>query len=123
MNVCMVTSLPIPPEEGIGFYVYNLARHLRRKGHTVDVITRGNWHGTSINHQEGITIYRPPFVPIYPFHVHIHGIFVNRLVKDLEDEFDIVHVHTPLSPPVRTKLPIITTVHTTRKASSRSVPI
>ena len=31
MRACIITSAPMPPEEGMGYYVYNLAQHLTRK--------------------------------------------------------------------------------------------
>jgi glycosyltransferase involved in cell wall biosynthesis len=48
----------------------------------------------------------------YPFHVDIHGIFVNRFLENFEKQIDLVHVHMPLAPAVHTRLPIVTTFHT-----------
>jgi len=84
----MVMSTPFPPEEGIGYYVYNLSKTLMRKGHTVTVVTRGGLT-TGIDSFEGVKIIRAPFVPVYPFHVHLHGYFVNRILKANESNFDI----------------------------------
>ena len=124
MRVCIITSAPMPPEEGMGYYVHNLAQHLTRKGHVVTLITRGDWRGAAQRDQvDGIMVWRAPFVPIYPLHVHLHGLFVNRLLKRLESEFDVINLHTPLPPPVRTRLPIVTTVHTPMKADTRAIPV
>jgi len=118
----MVMSTPFPPEEGIGYYVYNLSKTLMRKGHTVTVVTRGGLT-TGIDSFEGVKIIRAPFVPVYPFHVHLHGYFVNRILKANESNFDIIHVHTPLSPVINTSLPIVSTVHTSVKEDARHIEV
>ena len=107
----MVLSNPFPPEEGIGYYVYNLSRNLIKKGHKVTIITRGSLR-TEVNLIDGIKVIRVPFIPIYPFYISIHGFFINKLFKSIETEFDLVHIHTPLSPIIRTSLPIVSTIHT-----------
>jgi glycosyltransferase involved in cell wall biosynthesis len=122
MKICMVMSTPFPPEEGIGYYVYNLSKTLMKSGHTVTVITRGGLT-TEIDSFEGIEVIRAPFIPIYPFHVHLHGFFVNRIVKAKQSSFDIVHIHTPLSPTVNTSLPIVSTVHTSVKEDARHIEV
>lgn len=112
MRICMVMSTPFPPEEGIGNYVYNLSRKLIEKGHRVTVITRSPSWRMQTDTFNAINIFRAPFIPCYPFHVHIHGIFVNKVFKSLESNFDIVHIHTPLAPVIKTSLPIVITMHT-----------
>lgn len=111
MRIAMIISTAFPPEEGIGFYVYNLSRKLIEKGHEVTVITRGSLK-TQREVFEGIKIIKVLFVPLYPFHVHIHGYFVNNLFKSIEKEFDIVHIHSPLSPVIDINIPIVGTIHT-----------
>ncbi len=123
MHVCIITSASFPPEEGIGNYVYGLSTQMIEKGHRVTIITRGTWNNTQRETVNGIEVIKARYMPCYPFHVHTHGIFVNRLFKSLEESFDIVHVHTPLSPIIETSLPIITTVHTPMKTDFRSVKI
>ena len=123
MRVCLVTSVPIPPEEGIGYYVWNLAQQLVHKGHSAQIITRGRLGRGSSECLDKIAIWRPTFAPLYPFHVHFHGLFVNRLVARLEHQVDIFHVHTPLPPVVRTARPVFLTVHTPMRADTRSIPL
>lgn len=112
MHVCYLISVPFPPEEGIGTYVYGLSTNLIKKGHKVTVITRGSWPKIEREIIDGIEIIRAPFIPIYPFYVYVHGVFVNRIFKSLESQIDILHIHTPLPPLIKTKRPIVTTVHT-----------
>jgi len=123
MRACMILSTPLPPEEGIGNYVYNVSKKLIERGHDVTVITRGNLSKTQIDFIDNIRVIKAPFAPVYPFHVHFHGFFVNRLFKSLEKDFDIVHIHTPLSPIVKTSLPIVSTVHTSMIEDARYIEL
>jgi glycosyltransferase involved in cell wall biosynthesis len=123
MNICVITSLNFPPEEGIGNYIYNMSQQFIRKGHKVTVLTRGGIHKTQIEDFEGIELCRVPFIPLYPFHVHIHGIFIKSILRSISDEFDVIHYHTPLSPPIDFGLPIVTTVHTPMKTDTSKVEL
>ncbi|MEN6409607.1 MAG: glycosyltransferase family 4 protein, partial [Anaerolineaceae bacterium] len=107
----MVISAHFPPREGMGFYVWNLSRYLTRHGHTVQIITRSAPGQPSHETVDGITIWRPFFAPLYPFHVHLHGLFVSRRVHKLESEVDLFHCHSPLVPPIKTTRPIVLTFH------------
>lgn len=123
MRVCMIASTPFPPAEGIGFYTWNLAKQLHSRGHKVQIVTRGGAHRTHHQVVDGIDIWRPPFVPLYPFHVHVHSLWVNQLVKQLEDEVDLFHLHTPLVKRPRTQRPFLVTVHTPMKADAAAVSV
>jgi len=112
MKICMILSNPFPPKEGIGYYTYNLSRKLIENGHKVVVITRGSWSKTQKEIFDDIEIIRTPFIPIYPFYIHIHELFVKKAFKSLESQIDIVHIHSPLPPPIKTTLPVILTIHT-----------
>lgn len=111
MHVVQVISTPLPPEEGIGYYVYNLSQRLLDEGHSVTVITRGDTSGDRFAY-DGIRVVECPFLPVYPFHVDVHGLFVDRALASLADDADVVHLHSPLPPAVDTDLPTVATVHT-----------
>ena len=111
MRICVITSAKLPPEEGIGNYIYNMSKEFIRKGHNVTVITRGSLNKTQKDHFENIELYKVPFALVYPFHVHIHGFFVNELLKSIEHNFDVIHIHTPLPPTINSKVPIVLTIH------------
>ncbi len=119
MRVCMLTSAPMPPIEGIGHYVWNLSRFLVEQRHQVQIITRGQRGKSAYEELEGISVWRPRFYPVYPVHVHLHGLFVRRLVRHLESEVDLFHLHSPLPPPTHSKRPVLTTVHTSRVGAMR----
>jgi glycosyltransferase involved in cell wall biosynthesis len=111
MRIAMVLSTALPPREGLGFYAWNLADRLRGLGHHITFITRGEKNRLQQEVIDGFTIHRPSFFPIYPFHVHLHRLFLNQLVRRLEPEIDLFHVHSPLPPVVDTRRPVMLTVH------------
>ena len=82
MRICMVISVPLPPEEGIGHYVWNLSRFLAGKGHEVQIITRAERGKPPFEVMEGMQLWRPRFYPVYPLHIHLHRPFVQRLVRN-----------------------------------------
>src|SRR3990172_10192905 len=110
MRIAMIISTPIPPREGIGFYAWNLARQLLMQGHQVQFITRGGPHSTIREEVEGIVLWRPTFLPLYPFHVQLHSLFVNALVRELDAQVDLYHLHTPLVGVPATKKPVLVPV-------------
>jgi len=119
MHICHVISVPFPPEEGIGRYVYDLSTKLIEKGHKVTIITRRHIGETKTQLVDNINVIRATFIPIYPFYIQLHGLFVNRVLKFLKKQIDIVHVHTPLPPLVKTSLPVITTIHSPMLVDTR----
>lgn len=121
MRIGMIYSTPFPPREGIGFYVWNLSRWLINQGHQVHLITRGKFPTKQYKTAEGILVWKPCFLPLYPFHVQTHNLFVSLLLRHLEHELDLLHLHSPLVKLPKTSLPVIVTIHTPIKADSRSV--
>lgn len=120
MRICMTTSEFPPVVGGISHYVYKLSKRLTERGHEVKVVTRGSYKGLSIDYFDNIRVYRVPYMHVYPIHVKLHQLFQNRLLKSLEDEFDIIHLHHPLIPLFRTSLPTVVTVHTSLGPSIES---
>lgn len=114
----ILSAAPFPPRgpEGVANYVYNLGGKLVQRGHSVVVVTRGSLRLRQRIVNRDLSIFEVPMVPVYPFHVHIQGIFVNKLIKSLESKLDIIHAHSPYVPAVRTSLPLLTTIHTLEKA-------
>ncbi|KUK17269.1 glycosyltransferase family 4 protein [Thermococcus sibiricus] len=112
MRIAMLISTPFPPEEGIGYYTYNLSKKLIEKGHKVTVITRGHYGKVKHFYFDRIEVYKPQFFPVYPFHVHVHKLFVEKFFRNLDNEFDVIHIHSPLSPPITSNSPIVGTIHT-----------
>lgn len=107
----MLMSNPLPPQEGIAHYILNLSSKLAERGHHVIIITRGGLRVERTNYN-GFEVIRLPFLMTYPFHVDLHSIFVNQFFKQMEGNLDLIHVHTPLTPALLTKIPIVATFHT-----------
>ena len=119
MNICMIAGDFPPNCGGIGIYVYNLSKKLIEKGHNVSIFTRGHWKNKCINENlDGINLYKVFYIPIYPFHVKLHGYFLKSQFKHLENEFDIIHVHSPLIPSFNMNLPTVSTIHGTVKGDA-----
>ena len=114
MRIGILSPRPFPPAEadGIASYVYHLVRKLVEKGHDVTLITRGSLRLQQESASDHLRIFRVPILSTYPFHVHIHGIFISRLITMLEPELDIINAHSPYVPAVTTTLPLMTTIHT-----------
>jgi len=115
MHICMICQDFPPVARGAGWYAYNLSKKLIEKGHKVTVFTRGSWKKAYYEEVDGISIYRVRFVPLYPFHLQLHGFFINKLIKAMESTFDVIHLHNPLVPTIHTSLPTILTEHGTVK--------
>lgn len=115
----MILSAPIPAQEDIGYYVWNLSCQLKQLGHSVLIITRGTSNEKSEEEIDGITVLRPTFFPIYPFNTNIHGRIVDQLLKKLSDDIDLVHLHTPLVKAPNIAKPVVVTVHTPLKQSQK----
>lgn len=121
LGVCMILSTPMPPVEGIGFYVWNLSLFLTKLGHQVHIITRGRPAHPSRESINDITIWRPAFLPVFPLHAQVHSFFVGRILREIEPEIDLIHIHTPLVAAPRTKKPILVTVHTALKSDISNI--
>lgn len=106
---------------GIGNYVYNMSKKLIEKGNDVTVITRGSIQRTKEEVIDGIKVFSVTLHPFYPFHIGIHGIFVNKLFKSIKSRYNIVHLHSPIIPVIKTNLPILTTIHSLCRARVRRI--
>jgi len=118
----MVLSTPFPPEEGIGNYVYNLSKKLSSNKNNVTIITRGNIYHKTVN-LDDVAVEFLPYLPVYPFHVHLHGFFLNNFLNKKNKEFDILHLHTPLTPNISVNIPIISTIHTSLVQDAKHIKI
>jgi len=119
----MIMSTPFPPEEGIGNHVLNVSRKFVKKGHRVTIVTRGSLGKVRREMVGDIEVFKTRFIPVYPFHVCLHGIFVEKLIKKLTQEFDIIHIHTPLSSAINVPLPLVSTVHSSLVEDARHLEV
>jgi glycosyltransferase involved in cell wall biosynthesis len=109
----MIGSEFPPIAAGGGYHIYNLSKKLVERGYKVTVFARGSRKKTYYEEVDGISVYRVRYIPLYPFHLQFHGIFVNRLFKSMESSFDLVHLHNSNIPVIHSSLPTIVTEHGT----------
>ena len=120
MHIGSFNFLPISTTRGDWLLYMEFGKRIDANEHQVTMITRGGRHRTWQEEVEGITIVRRTFIPIYPFHVHFHSTYVNRLVREMEEKFDLIHIHTPLVRFPKSSTPALITFHTTMKGNRRS---
>jgi phosphatidylinositol alpha-mannosyltransferase len=106
MNIVQVTQSYHPRPGGVTEHVHHVSEQLRRRGHTVTVVTAD--FGNGADHEAGVVrIGKNVLVPI-------NGAWVNmtvgaQLYRDLERVLkrlhpDVIHTHCPLAP----TLPLMT---------------
>ena len=112
LNILMIASEFPPKCAGIGMSAYWLSKALVKKGHNVTVLTRGKHFTETKRNMDGITVIELPFIALIPpFHLMYHGYFLNKKIGELETSFDVIHLHTPLVPKIKSNIPKITSVH------------
>jgi glycosyltransferase involved in cell wall biosynthesis len=114
LHICVIT--PEFDFGGIGYYVSSLTRNLRKKGIQLTIITRAPHLASSVIKRGDLTIYQAATPPLHPFHVWVHGAFVNNAFSTIAADVDIVHCHSPVVPLINTQLPTITTIHSLYRA-------
>jgi glycosyltransferase involved in cell wall biosynthesis len=119
----MLVSVPMPPQEGIGTYAHSLAIELVKRGHIPTVITRAGGPQSHAFDVAGVPIVELPFIRAYPFHVHLHGIFVRRYLRRNASRFDVVHAHSPLVPTLDESWRVVTTVHSLLGADAKATKV
>ncbi len=112
MRLALLTNNVLPPREGIGRHVLEIALRLRRRGHDPFILSRGRsfdrWREIDVL---GIEVHRVPTIPIRPFHQQAARLILDRWLEDGAMGAELLHVHLPLVPPLRTGLPIVATFH------------
>jgi glycosyltransferase involved in cell wall biosynthesis len=112
MRLALLTNNRFPPREGIARHVLEVGTRLRALGHEVTVLARGEawspWAETLVG---GLKVRHFPHFPLRPFH---HALARHELDAWLEagaGGAELLHVHLPLLPALKTRLPIVATVH------------
>ena len=123
LNILMVCSEFPPDGAGIGIAVANQAHALVAEGHSVTVLTRGK-STTKLENKNGVSVHRVRFALLPPpLHLVLHGYFINKTIRELTEggtQFDLIHLHSPLIPRIKLKIPTITTVHSTWLEEAKS---
>ena len=118
MKIAMITNNLLPPREGIGRHVLEAARRLIARGHTVEVLAKGEAFG-EVRTQllERVRIHHWPHRPVRPFHHQATRPLLQGLLDRL-GPFDLMHVHLPLVPMLSTLARVIVTCHGTLAADT-----
>ncbi len=111
MRVGLLTNNVMPPREGIGRHVLEIARRLPRRGIEPLIIARGQglrWQSLEV---EGVPVRLFPYLAVRPLHQEATRLVLQRWLDQGADGCDVLHLHMPLLPPLRTTLRRVVTFH------------
>jgi len=122
MRVALLTNNQLPPREGIGRHVLELAKRLPARGIEPLIVAKGTnmrfWHRLEV---EGVRVALYPYAPVRPFHQEaIRAVLQPWLDRGAEGA-DLLHLHSPLLPRLRTGLPRLVTFHSPLLADTRAI--
>lgn len=120
VHICIISPEFPPDLGGVGNYVNKLSSNLINKGFKVTVLTRGKLKSTIEQPSDNLMIYRTSYLPIYPFNLKWHSYFISNLIKNLENEIDLINIHSPGPMMVRSEIPIVSTIHISLRYAIRS---
>jgi len=115
MKMCIITSSKLPPEEGVGNYVWNLAIALQKRGHEVSVISKSD--KAVILNVSGVKIYQDAILSGFPRYLNEQRAVVEGVLEKLNP--DVIYMHVPLVMTPKTDKKIITMVHTSLVADAK----
>ena len=123
MRVALLTNNHLPPREGIGRHVLELAKRLPAMGVEPLIVAKGTnvrfWHWLEV---EGVPVALYPYAPVRPFHQEaIRAVLQPWLDRGAEGA-DLLHLHLPLLPRLRTALPRLVTFHSPLLADTAAIP-
>lgn len=107
MKIIQITSEFPPDCGGIGYYVYYLSKYLVKTGHEVSVICRGSRDKSY--YYERIPVQSVKAGMPAPFNVPLFKKRVEKLL--MENDADIIHIHSTAMPAIRSKSPVVVTAH------------
>ncbi|MCB1882465.1 MAG: glycosyltransferase family 4 protein [Geminicoccaceae bacterium] len=112
VRVALLTNNLLPPGEGVARHVVEVAKRLQARGFEPLIVARGEGSfGWRREGCEGVPVLRYPHLPVKPFHHALSRLPLQRWLDDGAEGADLVHVHLPLLPPLRTRLRRVVTVH------------
>lgn len=112
MRIAFLTNNRLPPREGIGRHIVEVATRLQARGHAVTVLARGESFGPWVETQvAGLRVRHFPHVPLRPFHHTLARAELAAWLAGGADGADLVHAHLPLLPPLPTSVPLVATFH------------
>lgn len=122
MRIALLTNNRLPAREGIGRHVTEVARRLQARGHEIVVLARGGPGGWQDAAVEGLHVRHYPHLPLKPVHHAIDRLPLQRWLDSGADGADLIHIHLPLFPPLRSRQPRIVTFHTPMLTDTAAIP-
>ena len=122
MRLAFVTNNRLPPREGIGRHILEVATRLQARGHGVTILARGAafapWAETTV---DGVRVLSFPHYPLQPFHQALDGAELSKWLREGASGAELLHVHLPLLPPLLTALPLVVTFHSPMLHDTRAI--
>lgn len=122
MRLAFVTNNRLPPREGIGRHILEVATRLQARGHGVTILARGAafapWAETAV---DGVRVLSFPHYPLQPFHQALDGAEISKWLREGASGAELLHVHLPLLPPLLTALPLVVTFHSPMLHDTRAI--
>lgn len=123
MRIALLTNNRLPAREGIARHVVEIATRLQRRGHEVTVIAQGEPFARWTAHSEaGLACELYPSRPIRPFQQLLSRAPLNRWLAEAERRLDVLHVHLPLVPALRTVARVVVTFHSPMLTDTAAIP-
>lgn len=122
MKIALITTYDFASPGGVRNHIYHLAKELKRSNHEVTIFAPSSENNATQSFDNFISIGKFPITSKLfriPPHLLISPIIIFRLKKILnEANFDIIHIHEPLLPPLclsvlfHKNTPLVATFHT-----------
>ncbi len=123
MRAALLTNNQLPPREGIGRHVLELAKRLPAHGIEPLIVAKGQnlcfWQRFEL---EGVPVALYPYAPVRPFHQEAIRAVLQPWLDRGADGAELLHLHLPLLPRFRTPLPRLVTFHSPLLADTACIP-
>ena len=112
MRIAFLTNNVVPPREGIGRHIIEVARRLTDCGATPHIIAKGSQtRGWQHGECSGVKVSHFPSLAIRPFHQQLLGRTLQNWVDREGPQFDLLHLHLPLLPDLQSRQRQVITFH------------
>ncbi|MCB2055033.1 MAG: glycosyltransferase family 4 protein [Geminicoccaceae bacterium] len=122
MRIAFLTNNRLPPREGIGRHLFEVATRLQDRGHACMILCPGELRGWRRERLRNLDVLHFPYFKLRPFHHALLRPVLQRWLDDGADGADLLHVHLPLLPPLRSDLPRVVTFHTPMLTDTAAIP-
>jgi len=110
LKICLVSDIYYPHPGGVSEHIYHLGQHLRKRGHTVKILTADYGDNKGYDHPDILRVGRAIPVPANKSTGMITiGRNLSEEIKGILDreQFEVIHMHGPIAP----TLPFLVLLH------------